>query len=386
MLKRPSQILIGDILVKSELVTMAHFAEAMPISVKTGMPVGKVLISSGYLTDERLKQVLSVQSLIRDYILSPETGLAALKLVHKENIELTEALNKLGARDEYYEMGNRLGELLVEAAAIDNTELENALLSSFTSGLQLARVLVLNGRILQPVASMALIAQFLIRDNKITKARAIEAIKAVNKNIENFYTLELALASGIGLRRTNTLRLGELLLLAGVVSERNLAEAVEHCAIEEKPLGQMLTKMGQLSEITLSQALTLQEMVNNGTLGPEEAVHTLLKVHETGTILSKALSDAAPAAVQMSFPAFLQATGLISEKDCKRLEPLSGSDLMLSIKLQIADTRLPGLAEQCFDFYLKGRVTLEQAAFVVLLLIADRTKEDLQEILKSLQW
>lgn len=115
-------------------------------------------------------------------------------------------------------------------------------------------------------------------------------------------------------------------------------------------------------------------------------MHTLLKVHETGTILSKALSDAAPAAVQMSFPAFLQATGLISEKDCKRLEPLSGSDLMLSIKVQIADTRLPGLAEQCFDCYLKGRVTLEQAALVVLLLIADRTKEDLQEILKSLQW
>lgn len=387
MLKRPSQILIGDLLVKSDLVTMAHFAEAMPVSIKTGMPVGKVLIGSGHLTEERLRQVLSVQALVRDYILSPETGIAALRLVKRDNLGLAEAFSKLGASDEYYEVGNRLGELLVEAQVLDKKDVETALLSSFTSGLQLARVLVLSGRILQPVASMALIAQFLIRDTSLTKPRAIEAIRSVNKNIENFYTLELALASGIGLRRVSTLRLGELLLLAGVVNERSLTEAVDQCAIEEKPLGQVLTASGLISQTMLTQALTLQEMVNSGSLNPEEAVHTLVKVQETGAILSKVLSESTnQSQEQLTFPAFLEATGLITEKDRKRLEPLSGNDLMISIKVQIADTRLPALAEACYESVNKGRLNIEQAAFVVLYLIADRSKEDLQEVLKSFQW
>ena len=384
-MQKKNHILIGDILVKSDLVTMAQFAEAMPVSVKTGMPVGKVLISSGYLTEERLRQVLSVQSLIRDHILSAELGLDALRLVSKENIELSDALTRLGAQSEYYEIGNRLGELLLEAAVIDKSELENALLSSYTTGLQLARILVLNGRILQPLASMALIGQFLIRDNKLTKEQAIVAIKDVSKNIENFYTLELALASGVGLKQINTLRLGELLLLAGSVSEENLALAVEQCAADEKPLGQVLTSLNQINDITLSQALTLQEMVNSGSLAPEEAVATLRKVCETGEILSKALSDNLTVS-KMSFPAFLQATGLITDKDRKKLEPLSGNDLMLSIKVQIADTRLPGLAEQCYSLLNEERIALEQAAFIVLLLIADRKKEDLNEVLKSLHW
>lgn len=384
-MQKKNHILIGDILVKSDLVTMAQFAEAMPVSVKTGMPVGKVLISSGYLTEERLRQVLSIQSLIRDHILSAEIGLEALRLVKNENIELSDALTRLGAQSEYYEIGNRLGELLLEAGVIDKAELENALLSSYTTGLQLARILVLNGRILQPLASMALIGQFLIRDNKLAKDQAVIAIKDVSKNIENFYTLELALASGVGLKHINTLRLGELLLLAGSVSEENLALAVEQCAADEKPLGQVLTSLNQISDITLSQALTLQEMVNSGRLSPEEAVATLRKVCETGEILSKALSDNLTVA-KMSFPAFLQATGLITDKDRKKLEPLSGNDLMLSIKVQIADTRLPGLAEQCYRLFNEEKIALEQAAFIVLLLIADRKKEDLNEVLKGFNW
>ena len=74
MVKRSSKILVGDLLVKSELVTLAQFADAMPVSLKTGLPVGRVLIASGFLDEEKFKQVLTVQSLIRDHLLSGDAG------------------------------------------------------------------------------------------------------------------------------------------------------------------------------------------------------------------------------------------------------------------------------------------------------------------------
>ncbi|HND08493.1 MAG TPA: hypothetical protein PL012_22610, partial [Candidatus Obscuribacter sp.] len=189
MTKRSSKILVGDLLVKSELVTLAQFADAMPVSLKTGLPVGRVLIASGFLDEEKFKQVLTVQSLIRDHLLSGEAGVEALKLIARDGCSLTQALSNLGETCDYFDSTNRLGEILAEAGIVDEAVLEDTLAVSITTGLPLARVLAMRGNIAEAVAYMALCAQCLIRDGKLDRETAIKAIKLVNENLDSLQSM-----------------------------------------------------------------------------------------------------------------------------------------------------------------------------------------------------
>ncbi|MBZ0187306.1 MAG: hypothetical protein K8F91_13750, partial [Candidatus Obscuribacterales bacterium] len=145
MAKRSDPILIGDLLVKSELVSQGQFADAMPISLTTGLPVGRVLVGSSYLKEAHFKAAVAAQSLIRENLLHLDLALGALNLVGKYDVSLDEALKRLGWRSEYYETTNRLGDLLVDAGLVSVDKVNECLDDCFTSGLPLGRVLVMRG-------------------------------------------------------------------------------------------------------------------------------------------------------------------------------------------------------------------------------------------------
>ena len=58
MNKRTAKILIGDLLCKAGMVELGDLADAIPISTKTGLPVGRVLVGSGLLSDAKLHDAL----------------------------------------------------------------------------------------------------------------------------------------------------------------------------------------------------------------------------------------------------------------------------------------------------------------------------------------
>src|SRR5262249_12833286 len=172
-----STILLGDLLVKGGLVHAALMADAVPISLKTGLPIGRVLVGSGSLSEADLQQALLAQSLLRDQLLTMELAVKALKQVAREHVSLEPALKNLGWQSEAFETANRLGQLLLGAELVSKRQLEQGLSVFYAAGLPLARVLVLKGVLSNFVAYSALSYQTLVRQGKLTRKQAIEALK-----------------------------------------------------------------------------------------------------------------------------------------------------------------------------------------------------------------
>jgi hypothetical protein len=395
MTKRGSKILVGDLLVKSELITLAQFADAMPVSLKTGLPVGRVLIASGFLTEEGFKNVLTVQSLIRDHLISQEAGIEALKLT-KLDKSLSEALDQLGESCDFFESTNRLGELLFDAEIIDNETLSETLSVSLTTGLPLARVLSMRGAIAEEVAFIALCCQSLIREGVLDRESAVNSIKLVRQNLAHLKNLGLSSKPGaISLKKANSLRLGELLLLSGMVDDNAIVQAVQEGLTDEQPLGKVLTRVGIISEVELGQALAIQEMINNRTLSPDDATFVLATVKGSGMSLSKALSESdkqKSQAEEKGEPApldvFLSFLGVNIPQLGQLKEQSQAENRPLADYLHNQGLLNPAIEEpvfQCYKHYLSGRLDDDQCAFAVHML-ACTDLSDLELLLKQLSW
>ncbi|MBS1994453.1 MAG: hypothetical protein JSS86_12095 [Cyanobacteria bacterium SZAS LIN-2] len=402
MSKRASKVLVGDLLVKSELVSLAQFADAMPVALKTGLPVGRVLIASGFLPEDSFRQVLTLQSLIRDRLITEEVAIEALKLIAKEKIDLDQALKKLGHEGEFFEVTNRLGQLLIDSGAITASQRDEALAVSMASGLPLARVLSLRGYVNEHISFLALIAQALMRDNRIQRAKAIELLKIVQgylKQGASDHNFRGTLAFGV--KRTNTIRLGELLLLSGMVPEADLVAAVEKGLSDEEPLGQVLIRVGLVDDVGLSQALTVQEMVNNGILSAHDATYVLERVKSQGVSVSKAIVEQEKDKVKggkqkeqakVELDQILACCGLISEKDTERVRQALGKDSAavdavlseLGVKADVAHA-----ASECLSLVNSQKLSEEEATFVLFILAlcaASGEPKSLESILKELGW
>lgn len=61
MAREPSRERIGDMLVAAELITTAELEEALAAQAETRLPIGKQLVSMGYVSEVQLTQLLSHQ-------------------------------------------------------------------------------------------------------------------------------------------------------------------------------------------------------------------------------------------------------------------------------------------------------------------------------------
>lgn len=173
-------IMIGDLLVRSGLVTSADLTEAMTVSRRLGMPIGRVLTMSGNITPDTFQLALEAQSLIRDGVVPIEVGIEALGVASRERQPLKDALGRI----HHPHSGgstNRLGELLVDAHIITPEQLDQALKISVESGLPLGGTLVTQGIIHASLLPTVLRAQEQIRDGVVARDAAIEELKAAMK-------------------------------------------------------------------------------------------------------------------------------------------------------------------------------------------------------------
>lgn len=282
MKKRGSTVLIGDLLVGAEAVSIRQLEHAVPLAKKTGLPVGRILVESKLVSNYTIRAAVLAQSLIRDNLLHLGLAIKALKLVHNNSITLEDALDSLGWRSDYYERTNKLGDLLVQAGCLNEDQLAAAFEVCFASGLPLGRVLVLRHVLSELVAYTALNAQVLMREKTISREQAIELVRSATHSQQTKSVLQLE--SGYNQK----IRLGELLVMAGFVSEIDLVSAVERALVEESPIGQVLIKAGVINQDLLKSALTVQARINTRVLSVGEGIRAL---REAGLRLSADLPE-----------------------------------------------------------------------------------------------
>lgn len=174
-------IMIGDLLVRSGLISSGDLTEAMAVSRRLGMPMGRVLTMDGRISPDIFQLALEAQSIIRDGLVPPDVGIEALAVAARDRQPIHEALKRMDRHPQAKGSTNRLGELLVDADIISLDQLNAALQVSVETGLPLGGTLVTQGIIHASLLPTVLRAQEQIRDGILPRDAAIEELKAAMK-------------------------------------------------------------------------------------------------------------------------------------------------------------------------------------------------------------
>jgi hypothetical protein len=86
-------------------------------------------------------------------------------------------------------------------------------------------------------------------------------------------------------------KLGEIFVLAGILNEQDIMNALETGLLNNEPLGQVLVKSGQVTRNLLDLALKLQEMVDNGTLRPLDSAEVLRQINSKDISIAQAVAE-----------------------------------------------------------------------------------------------
>lgn len=381
---------LGDLLTQAGLLRPEELREAMQIAKHQSLPVGRVLIMSGFLSDGQLRAAVQAQSLLKDGVINLDTVLQALSIVGKEEMALEDAFRQLGLDVQQSQPTNKLGELLIEAELISREVLDQALAQSTQSGLPLGRILILTGALVEQLLSSALNAQVLVRDHKIAREQAVQGLRAAR---DRHISLEQSLAeTGLQLPSHNTIKLGELLVKSGIMPDTNLMDYVELGLVQEQPLGQILISQGVINEHILANALELQRMVAGGSLIGDQAALVLNMVASGATTIQEVLQaqepQKEPVVETVPLYQFLQLAGRITPQQIEEAVRNGTRDaqimgLMLHKVGAIAEFEM-GVALALNDFMGKGIVSVEQAIVALNYCISNQIS--LEDAFSQMGW
>lgn len=384
-------IKLGELLIRVGILKEKELADAIRVAGETGLPIGRVLIMSGYMTDRELQASVQAQSLIKDKVVEIDVALDALKQVSREDVTLEQALRKKGWAGKKTTDTAKLGELLKSAELVNDDQLNECLQTSQETGLPLGRILVLTQAISEELLAAALTAQILIRDGKVSKEQAIKGLKSSKRRRisleeslidQGFYKPPLR----------QTVKLGELFVLSGLVTDSDLMGALEIGLTREMPIGQVLVDCGYVSREVLNTALKFQEMVVNGTLNALQAAEALRQVSTRNISMAQSVAELGLLKSEQNetikLGELLKAAGIVTEDDIKGAIDLSARNSALIGKILL----VTGLInEQTLHASLRaqflvreGFLRMEQA--IIALNHCEKHSVNFDEALQDLGW
>ena len=365
----PGDLRLGQLLVDLNLINKELLERAMITSVEMSISVGRALIMLGWLTSTKLQWSVQLQALLRDNVITLPVAVRIAELMSCPGMTIQRALNCVDKTDAFEVLetrATRLGDLLIQSELLSEEEFFEALNKSQTFGVAVGRYLVISGLITAPLLESVMNAQRYIREGKMQKADAIVAIRrAARRQYEIRRKNAVSDCDRLPIR---TVRVGEILTLAGVVTEAHLEQAVEFGLRCNQPVGQVLVDSEILSKETLDVVLVLQSLVLNGSLEPLDAVYALIDVHHHGYALEIALkrnrtfkSDRKP----ISFEQFVAGLELLSPPQIEdSLELARRSPMFVSKALVMSGALTEATAQTaltCHFYVREDMLTTEES-------------------------
>jgi len=117
---------IGELLVSANVVKPEVLLEALQVAKKSSTPLGRVLMTIGELTERDLETAIEVQALLRENVISANSGQGAQSGCKK--LRLSRArVQRTWMESPTGELlvGNELGELLLEAGVVSRADLSS---------------------------------------------------------------------------------------------------------------------------------------------------------------------------------------------------------------------------------------------------------------------
>ncbi|MBA3992043.1 MAG: hypothetical protein C0469_00855 [Cyanobacteria bacterium DS2.3.42] len=176
---------------------------------------------------------------------------------------------------------NQLGLLLVESGFLNEEVIGKALQRALSTGLPVGRMLVLNNDIEEKILNQILEVMIHLRDNAMfTEGDALEVMIMMKADAGgSIKEADRAQLKSFFNRKNKPMRVGELLVRSGLLTETDVMNAVEEGLATRRKMGQVLVGNGFISVDALEMALTLQGGIHGGDVDVSEAAKTLREAH-----------------------------------------------------------------------------------------------------------
>lgn len=280
-------MLFGELLLEFGLLTEDKLDRSIKDAGQLGVPVGRALVLSNQLTEHEVSMVVAVQSMMKIWDLPLDKARKAIALARKEHLSITEALARSGWRKvgELPGAVGSLGSFLLDSKLISEEQFVEAQRSSYESGLPIGRILILKGVISHSVLAKVLELQRMIRDGNLSYQSATRELQSAQSPKAGL-GVSLAQRAKTMIPTRKGTKLGEFLMLAGVLTESDLMNALELGLERQLTVGSAMIELGLLTQETLDTALSLQQKVAAQEIELNAAVKEMRAVaglHEPST-------------------------------------------------------------------------------------------------------
>jgi tetratricopeptide (TPR) repeat protein len=289
--KHSTSIRIGELLVLAGVLTQAQMSEATRHSGSKRLQIGQILVMYGYLNARDLQVALDAQASIRDKSVDVDAAVRCLKIAIKTETSFNDVLQEQTGLGQSKAPPDKLGQLLYEAGVVTKEQLSLAMQRSLSTGLPLGHMLGLDNVVSDSLLTTALAVQTRLRDEMMTRNEAIRALRDAAGLVGDAAHSDGPGQIAFQQPRKRGVRLGEMMVLAGLLTDTDVMNALEWGLINNQPIGHVLAKKANLKQDVIDAALGLQLLVDQGKIDAVSACQHLAKIAATGISVEQAIAD-----------------------------------------------------------------------------------------------
>ena len=269
---------LGSILQKAGAISAEQLEAAQKMGYETGIRLGRALVLNKAITHTVLTKALELQTMVREQKITVNQAIELLQNVMPKAESKPIVLEAHALRPSPAKKQVRFGEFLVLCGLATESEILNAMETSLNQQKTLGDAIVEMELVSRKIFDIALELHQKVCSGEI---QLQDATDKIHKLV--FGTGEAA--------NTTAVALGELLKITGLVSDSDIAEAIDLSNKYPSLIGKMLVVSGAIDEATLIASLRCQYLLKYGYISLEDAIRCLQYTKDNRVSFDDALEE-----------------------------------------------------------------------------------------------
>ncbi len=356
---------LGELFLEAGIISPVILTNCLVISKRTAMPIGRVLVMSGHVSDLDVECAVRTQRSVREGSIEVQMAKELLRFAHVHQVTIDEAYRLNGISRDLGTL-TRLGKLLLAAGIVEEETLKKGMRYSEQTGYPLGLSLVHLNLISEQTLTTCINLQILLRDRHLHFFDAVKAVQYIVRDGESFEGLLTALGlKGVGIAAAPP-KVGELLVEAKLLSSEDAMVLAELGTEQDLQYGELVTTYNLVQRNVIDAAVQLQKMFKNPMFTRARASRLLNLVHSMNSTLEKVLADFD---VIEQAVTLLRAAGVVDEAEIRETTArIENFEMCVSEALILSGAIRPNEARkaiECLYHVENGNMSYNEALFVL---------------------
>jgi tetratricopeptide (TPR) repeat protein len=280
---------LGELLISAELITEDQLKAGLETSASSFLPIGRTLVLSGVISEELLTTAINAQKLLRAQKITRKQAIEGMKAAKQRAPEAAPQ----GRQRHFYKLparnSVRLGELLIAADALTETQLSTAVEIGLVNGLSLGQVLIEMGFVDPQALDASLALQKMLAEEKL-------GMDAASKILFRICQEKISLSEA--LRTTNDVlppqenrSLLQFLKLNQQITDADVKKIVDFVLQDSQVMAKALVRANVLPEDLVNNAYRCQQLWQRSAISLEHACVALNHARSNKLTVEEALHE-----------------------------------------------------------------------------------------------